>query len=110
MIKGIGTDIVDLKRLDVSNQKLIRHILSDEEYACFMNLSSEKRKREYLGGRWAGKEAYLKAHAKGLGGIPFHEIIILNHDDGSPYLNDPHAFISLSHETDYAIAFVVVEG
>lgn len=110
MIKGIGTDILDLNRLDLTNQKLIKHILADEEYACFKNLSSEKRKREYLGGRFAGKEAYLKAHGLGLGGIPFHDIVILNHDDGSPYLNDPDAFISISHETDYVIAFVVIEG
>lgn len=39
MIKGIGTDILDLRRLDLDNETLIKHILSPQEYACFQKLS-----------------------------------------------------------------------
>lgn len=109
MIQGIGTDILDLRRLDLNNETLIKHILSKEEYACFQKLSSEKRKREYFGGRFAGKEAYLKAMHTGIGGKAFHDISILNHEDGSPYLNDEKAQISISHENDYVVAFVIIE-
>ena len=109
MIKGIGTDILDLRRLDLDNETLIKHILSPQEYACFQKLSSDKRRREYLGGRFAGKEAYLKALHTGIGGKPFHDIEILNHEDGAPYHNDEKAQISISHEKDYVVAFVVIE-
>lgn len=109
-MNGIGVDIVDLNRFDLKNERFIKHILSSKEYACFMKLDSEKRKREFLGGRFAGKEAYLKAYHKGIGGIAFHNIEILNHEDGSPYLNDENAMISISHEKDYAVAMVVVNS
>ena len=88
---GIGVDIVELSRLDIENERFVRHILSDEEYEIFQSFPTEKRKREYLGGRFAAKEAYLKANHLGIGGISFHDIVILNHEDGSPYLNDEDA-------------------
>lgn len=108
-MQGIGVDIVDLERLDLENLHLIQRILTKNEYQIFSNLKYEGRQREFLGGRFAGKEAYLKAKHLGLGGISFHDIEILNHEDGSPYLNDSHAHISISHEKKYAIAFVVIE-
>jgi len=104
---GIGTDIVDLRRIDPENEHFARRILTDAEYAVFESLT-DHRKREYLGGRFAGKEAYLKAKGLGLGGMGFHDIEILNLESGQPYLNDPDALISLSHEKDYAVAFVVI--
>ena len=52
-MNGIGVDIVDLNRFDLKNERFIKHILSSKEYACFMKLDSEKRKREFLGGRFA---------------------------------------------------------
>ena len=33
-------------------------------------------------------------------------IVILNHEDGSPYLNDEDADISIAHDGGIAIAFV----
>ena len=108
-MKGIGVDLVDLNRIDIHNDVFIRHILTEKEYACFLELG-EKRQREYLGGRFAGKEAYLKANGLGIGGIGFKDIEILNHDSGQPYLNDPNALISISHEKDYVIAFVVLKS
>lgn len=105
-MKGIGIDLVNLNRIDLHNERFIRHILTEKEFACFLQLQTEKRKREYLGGRFAGKEAYLKAHGLGLGAISFQDIEILNHESGAPYLNDPHALISISHDSDYATAIV----
>ncbi|WP_044600298.1 holo-ACP synthase [Candidatus Stoquefichus massiliensis] len=108
-MRGIGVDIIDLDRLDIENLHFVERILSVNEYQLFCQMKSKQRRLEFLGGRFAGKEAYLKANHKGLGGIDFHDIEILNDKDGSPYLNDKHALISISHEKKYAIAFVVVE-
>ena len=51
----------------------------------------------------------MKAMQKGIGQISFHDIEVLNREDGSPYLNDENAHISISHEEKYAVAFVVIE-
>lgn len=108
-MRGIGVDIVDLDRLDVENQHFVERILSVNEYQLFKNMKSKQRQLEFLGGRFAGKEAYLKANHVGLGGIDFHDIEILNDESGCPYLNDEHAQISITHEKKYAVAFVIVE-
>lgn len=110
MIKGIGVDIVDLKRISLEKDLFAKKILTSKEFEIYLSLSSEKRKKEFLGGRFAGKEAFLKANGKGLGEISFQDIEILNEDSGKPYLNVSNAFISLSHENTYAIAYVIIEG
>ncbi len=108
-MQGIGVDIIDLERLDINKIHFIKRILTEKEYEVFLKIDSQRRKLEFLGGRFAGKEAYMKAKHVGLGSIDFHDIEILNHSDGSPYLNDNNAHISISHENKYAIAFVVIE-
>lgn len=105
----IGVDIVDLDRFDLDNIHFIERVLTINEYQVFQGLQSKQRQLEYLGGRFAGKEAYLKALGLGLGGMSFHDIEILNDETGKPYLNDEDAQISLSHEKRYAVAFVVKE-
>lgn len=109
MIKGIGVDIVDLDRINPDSEKFVKKILSDKEICIFQTLTSTKRKKEFLGGRFAGKEAYLKACGKGLGDISFKEIEILNASSGAPYMMDPEALISISHEKKYAVAYVIIE-
>ena len=104
---GIGVDIVNLNRIKIDHDHFVRRVLTDKEYEIFLSLNTDGRKREYLGGRFAAKEAYMKACGCGLGDISFHSIEILNHENGSPYLNDPNAQVSISHEEDYAIAFVI---
>ncbi len=106
---GIGVDIVELHRLNIHNHHFVKRILSDEEYKVFCDLNNDRRKLEYLGGRFAGKEAFLKALKKGIGEIPFKDISILNDETGAPYLNYTNAFISISHEHEYVVAFVVIQ-
>ena len=57
MIKGIGVDICDLRRL-TSLDSLAKKILHEEELKIFCQKKNEKAKREFLGGRFAVKEAY----------------------------------------------------
>jgi len=102
MIKGVGVDIVEIKRIDF---KIIDRVLSNEEKELFFNMS-QIRKREFLAGRFAIKEALFKA------GI--HEsfsILNVKYDENnSIYLeNYPNVKISISHEKEYAVGFALVE-
>lgn len=105
----IGVDIIDLDRIKVDHEHFVKRILTEKEYEIFNSFQHIQRKKEYLGGRFAAKEAYMKAVQKGIGQISFHDIEVLNREDGSPYLNDENAHISISHEEKYAVAFVVIE-
>lgn len=107
MIKGIGCDIVDLNRL---NDNLASKILTVNELEIYKNKKSVKQKREFLGGRFAGKEAFFKAAGIENGLNTFHNIEILNDSQGKPFLNYPNSFISIAHENDFVIAYVIVEA
>lgn len=110
MIKGIGVDIVELDRIHKDSIALAHRILSKNEFKQYEKKKTIKQKQEYLAGRFAGKEAFLKAFGKGLGEIPLKEIEILNDFSGKPYFSfSSHCFISISHENKYAIAYVVIE-
>ena len=105
----IGIDIVELDRLKIDNDHFVKRVLTKKEHDIFNSFNSIQRKKEYLGGRFAAKEAYMKANQKGIGQISFLDIEVLNREDGSPYLNDENAQISISHEKNYAVAFVIIE-
>ena len=87
MIKGIGCDIVDLSRLDINNDSLALKILTAKEFEIFKNKKTFKQKKEFLGGRFAGKEAFFKAIGIEKGLNSFQDIEILNDINGKPYLN-----------------------
>lgn len=108
MIKGIGIDIVEIGRL---NDEIRKKILSPEEDVMYTGFSSVKRKLEFLAGRFAAKEAYIKATDSKIG---LTEITILNDETGNPYLNKPShenekVFLSISHESTYAVAQCIIE-
>lgn len=104
----IGVDIVELKRLNINNEAFISRVLTLTEIEIFNQKRTEQQKREFLGGRFAAKEAYLKAIGTGIGKIGFQDIEILNDESGKPYLNINNAKVSISHEKEYAVAFVVI--
>lgn len=109
MIKGIGCDIVDLSRLDINNDSLALKILTAKEFEIYKKKKTFKQKKEFLGGRFAGKEAFFKAIGIEKGLNSFQDIEILNDINGKPYLNYSKSFISLAHENNYAVAYVVIE-
>lgn len=113
MIKGIGTDIIEIDRINKVNKKdkLAQRILSDEEYSKYCNLADDGRKNEFLAGRFAVKEAYSKALGSGIGSsISFKDINCVNDVSGRPYLvNDTAAHVSISHSKNYAVATVILE-
>jgi holo-[acyl-carrier protein] synthase len=107
MIIGIGCDIVEIARL---KETLLIKILSVPEIALYESFGSERRRQEFLAGRFAAKEAIVKA----VGTIPFSEIIIINDASGKPHvscgqLKDLKINLSIAHEKAYAIAYCIVE-
>lgn len=109
MIQGIGVDIVELARLDLTHRHFIERVLAPSELATYDSLKNEETKRAFLGSRFACKEAFLKAHHLGLGELSLHSIEIANKPNGAPYFVNSKAHLSLSHEKNYAIAFVIIE-
>ena len=115
MIKGIGLDIVELPRIKhiiERTPRFVNRILTERERAIYEQLAPH-RKLEFLGGRFAAKEAYAKALGTGIGGeCELQDIAILPNELGAPKLyfkneltND---FISITHTEQYAAAQVII--
>jgi holo-[acyl-carrier protein] synthase len=110
MIKGIGTDIVQIDRIEVS---VAKRILTEKEQAIFAEFPLPKRQREWLAGRFAAKEAIIKALSVASNVIGLRDIEILPDEHGKPIATCPKAGnvkidLSIAHEHDYAVAFCVV--
>ena len=124
MIFGIGTDIVEIKRIKSINSidRFANKILSENELNIFNKLKQEK-KITFLSKQFAGKEAISKATGIGITKhTRFKDIEILRDEKGKPILNAVDEFkkymgglgitkthVSLSDERNYAIAFAVLE-
>lgn len=113
-IIGNGIDIVDVKRLKRAIKKwgeaFLKRVFTEKEIAYAKNRRSVY---EHLAGRFAAKEAILKA--TDAGEFSFTDIEIVNKASGKPYVNiikaKNHNYqisISISHIKDYAVANAVV--
>ncbi|HLS36577.1 MAG TPA: holo-ACP synthase [Bacillota bacterium] len=117
MIKGIGIDLIELKRIEASidkSDKLMQRILTPKEQEHFQNLRSQSRKVEFLAGRFAAKEAFAKATGQGIGKLSFQHIEVLSNKNGAPIITaqgyeKEKLWISISHSETYAIAQVIIE-
>lgn len=125
MIIGIGTDIMQIERMQESLQQRgeawARRLLTDPELAEY-----EKRgnKPAYLAKRFAAKEAAAKALGTGFAdGITWKQMHVLNDAKGAPVmtftdkaleraqaLGVTHIHLSISDEKHYAVAFVILES
>ena len=124
MIFGIGTDIVNIRRINEmkSLQSFAEKILSDKELTFYDEIKEEK-KIMYLSKQFAAKEAFSKAVGTGISGkVNFRAISILRDSNGKPFFDFDDALkkllsdlgiiqshVSLSDERDYAIAYVILE-
>ncbi len=108
---GIGTDIVDVNRFKAkplkNNLNFYKKIFSDSEIKYCQKFRSSY---EHFAGKFAIKESVIKAISEK---ISFSEIIT-SHSKNKPKillknkLNDKYDFlISVSHEKNFAIAFVI---
>lgn len=122
MIAGIGTDIAEVKRFEkwVENPQMLERFFNEKEMSLAKSLSA---KCQHYAVRFAAKEAFSKALGTGITGFNLKEVYITNNSQGAPLLNIEGAalalmeerlgkckvFVSLSHEKEYALAFVVLE-
>ena len=88
MIYGIGTDIVEVARIEASiNQfgdDLAKRILAESEFKSYMDSNIKPR---FLAKRFAAKEAFSKALGTGLRSPATMQNIAVSHDDlGKPIL------------------------
>jgi holo-[acyl-carrier protein] synthase len=123
MIIGIGIDIVRIKRMErwLINLKLLQRFFHPDELEYAMSLGNSAA--QTLAARFAAKEAYGKALGTGLAGIKLGEITVINKNNGKPEIKlfgtaqnalinsgADKAHISITHEREFALAMVVLEG
>ena len=124
MIYGIGTDIVEVSRIEASiaqfGDDFAKRILAESEYPSYQESHIKPR---FLAKRFAAKEAFSKALGTGLRAPATFQNIAVSHDDlGKPILllapelqrflngkNIVKTHISISDEKNLAAAFVVLE-
>ncbi|SER13347.1 holo-ACP synthase [Piscibacillus halophilus] len=118
MIIGTGIDLVELNRIERlmnKNDKLVHRILSVREREKLSQYMNQKRKIEFLAGRFAAKEAYSKALGTGIGSqLSFQSIEIVSNEVGRPQIIykgevQTSAHVSISHSKEYAVAQVIIE-
>ena len=101
----VGIDIVYLKRIKLE-ETFIHYILEEDEIEIFKKKINDKQRIDFLGGRFAAKEAIYKATQD----IHYLHYSILNDEKGKPFVkNHPELSLSISHDGDYAIAMVLVK-
>ncbi|MFP3358743.1 holo-ACP synthase [Planococcus sp. SIMBA_143] len=115
MITGIGLDIVELERirkLDERSSKFRERILTESELAEYLLLKN-KRRTEFLAGRFAAKEAFAKARGTGIGAAcPFSDMEIRKDENGKPgmfFRGAECGFVSITHSKEFAAAQVVLQ-
>ena len=123
MIFGIGIDIVEIRELDKGLQEpgFQTRVFTAAEVDAVERF---RNKSEHLAGKFAAKEAFMKAIGAGLQqGMSFTHVEVLSDDSGKPYLNlngeaekrfrergAQHIHVSISHSGGLAVAVVILES
>lgn len=123
MIKGIGTDIIEVERVasKIEKENGFRELVfsSAEIKYC----EAKTNKYEHYAARFAAKEALGKAFGAGwMSGTKINEAEIINDESGKPFfnflgetakqiasLNIAAIHVSLSHIKTFATAVVIIE-
>lgn len=122
MIKGLGCDLCAISRMEeiIRDGRFLSRYFTAAECAY---IRSRKLQAQTAAGIFAAKEAFLKALGTGLGGAALSDIEISHTPLGAPeyLINDKtraaldirgaqRAFLSISHDGDFAMATAVLEG
>jgi len=124
MILSTGIDIIEVYRIRETIARTPRFTArvftdAEREYCESKGVTSAQS----YAARFAAKEAFLKALKTGWRGkIAWHDMEILNDAEGVPTLHvngearrilegmgEPRVHLSLSHTTEHAIAYVILE-
>lgn len=114
MIAGIGTDIVDVKRITKAIERwgnhFIKHVFTEDEINYCLR---HKFPHQHFAGRFAAKEAVIKA-LPDIQNLQWTDIKIINDKTGKPHCTVENKnlkqtiHISISHTKNHAIAFAVI--
>ena len=118
---GTGIDLVEIPRFrtSIANEDFLKRCFCNSEIEYYR----KSKKITYLAGRFAAKEAVVKALGTGLiHGLSFTDIEIVSLPSGAPsiVLRDETLelactlgikkwFVSISHTENYATAIVIAE-
>ena len=118
MIRGIGTDIIEISRIknSMENPRFLEKnfTLSENEYFVKKRMNPQT-----VAVAFCAKEAFSKALGTGISGFSHKDIEVLHNESGAPYIKlynnakelcaDKNIHLSLSHSKNYATAVVVIE-
>ncbi|KEH90079.1 4'-phosphopantetheinyl transferase [Clostridium novyi A str. 4540] len=122
MIIGIGTDIVEIDRINKSIERtpnFINKLFTKKEIEYFI---SRKMRPEFIAGKFAAKESVAKALGTGFRKFGFRDIEIDKDELGKPLVHlsgeaketankfgDYKLHLSISHGRENAIAYAILE-
>ena len=129
MIFGIGTDCVEVKRIEnllgQFDEKAVNRLFTKEEQEKATRAACAEGQMRTFAKRYAAKEAFAKALGTGIGALEFKDIEVVNLPSGAPVIrlsdkgqkiltektqsSDVRVHLSLSDEREMALAFVVIE-
>jgi holo-[acyl-carrier protein] synthase len=123
MVIGVGIDLMEIEKIQKSIQSNIylRKVFTEAEIGECKSVSNSA---ERFAGRFAAKEAFMKAIGKGIRQeIWFTQIEVLNHENGQPYiqvkgeaqtsllaLDVKNIHVSITHTRHHAAAVVILEA
>ncbi len=117
MIKGVGTDIIEIERIKKAIEKkgFLDRIYTKEEQKLYHKINPQT-----LAGNFAAKEAVAKALGTGFSKCSPVEIEILRNVNGKPYVNlygnakkilnelNGKIEVTISHSKENAVAFAII--
>lgn len=120
MIRGIGTDIVEIDRISNAIKKdfFLKKAFNDSE----IDMAAGRNKDSFLAGNFATKEAFVKALGTGFRGVELKDLAVLRDELGKPFIkicnnsnkhlqgiDEKKIHVSISNTDSLAIAMVVIE-
>jgi len=123
MIVGIGLDLQPVATIaeSIQRQSFLKKVFTPAEIQLCQR--QPRRMAEHFAGKYAAKEAYMKAIGAGIRqGVWFTHIEILNRETGAPYVVTHQAaksltddlgvqttHITISHTSDVAVGLIILE-
>jgi holo-[acyl-carrier protein] synthase len=119
MVKGLGTDIIEIDRIAGAirrhGKRFLDKVFTPREQSYCLHHSQSER---HFAGRFAAKEAILKALGTGLQGASWRDVEIINDDLGKPqvllsgileerFLQE-QLLVTISHCRNYATATAIL--
>lgn len=120
MIRGIGTDIVEIDRISnaIKKEFFLKKAFNDSE----IDMAVGRKKDSFLAGNFATKEAFVKALGTGFRGVELKDLAVLRDELGKPFIkicnnlnrhlqgiDENKIHVSISNTDSLAIAMVVIE-